>query len=145
MPDSQAYAELNKHWKSVCSALLGDEVGELSDYSKWLYEGNGPRSMGKTASGRDVVFADQKYPASAPKLSLDEVDFDKKYAPLDINEIKDIDSIFGAISDRVAYTGNIALGNSKFVDDSTTITECFYVYHSERVAFSKYVAYCSRG
>ncbi len=145
MPEPQVYDTLNKRWKSVCSALLGDEIGELSDYSEWLYWGNGPRNAGKTASGREIVFADQNYSVSAPKLSFDEVDFDKRYEPLGINEIKDIDSIFEAISDRVAYTGNIVLGNSRFVDNSTTITECFYVYHSERVAFSKYVAYSSRG
>ena len=143
---SVAYDELNKHWKSSCKVVLGDEVGELADYAEWLYEANGPREAAKSSlSGKEVIFADQKYPKEAPKISFDEVDLGKKYPPLSINDIKDIDSIISAVSERVLYAGNIVLGNSKFVEESTTITECFYAYHSERVAFSKYVAYTSRG
>lgn len=143
---SEAYDELNKRWKSTCRILLGDEAGGLSDYAEWLYEKNGPRMAAKSSvSGKEVIFADQKYSPAAPKISFDEADLDKKYPPLSINEIKDIDSIIQAVSDRIIYSGNMILGNSKFVEKSTTITECFYVYHCERVAFSKYFAYTSRG
>ena len=146
MLNSPAYAELNKRWKDTCRILLGGEVGELSDYAKWLYEGNGPRMVQKSEiSGKEVVFVNPKYSKAARWVSFDEVDLEKRYPPLSINEIKDIDSLLQAVSDRVVYAGGIVLGNSKFVEESSIITDCFYVLHTERVAFSKYVAYSTRG
>ena len=143
---SGAYEPLNKQWKSLTKILLGDEIGELSDYAKWLYELNGPRLVKKSGiSGKETVYSSAVYAKNSRWASFDEVDLDKKYPPLSINEIKDIDSICGAISERAVYAGNMVLGNSAYVDSSTTITDCFYVLHSERVAFSKYVAYCTRG
>lgn len=137
-------AHLNKHWKSTCKILLGQEIGELSEYADWLYFGNGPRLTKKSStSGKDVVYSSDKYPKNAKWIAHDEIS--SKYEPLDINDIKDIDSIIEAVRERIAYSGNIILGNSKFVGDSTTITDCFYVKHSERVAFSKNIAYSSRG
>jgi hypothetical protein len=146
MPEPTAYNELNKRWKSTCRILLGGEVGELSEYSKWLYEGNGPRMVQKSGvSGKDVVFASSNYSKNAQWISFDEADLNKKYEPLSINGIKDVDSILQAVSDRVVYAGNIVLGNSKEVEQSTTVTESYYVLHCERTAFCKYIAYCTRG
>ncbi|MEM2138036.1 MAG: hypothetical protein QW568_03020 [Candidatus Anstonellaceae archaeon] len=143
---SDVYNELNKRFKSTCKILLGEEVGELSDYSKWLYEKNGPRLVQKSAlSGKEVVLSSDVYSKRASYISFDEAELDKKYPPLSINEIKDIDSIISSVSDRISYSGNIILGNSKFVEQSTTITEGFYIYHTERNAFSKYIAYSTRG
>jgi hypothetical protein len=143
---SGAYAPLNKQWKSLCKVLLGGEVGELSDYSAWLYEQNGPRTTHHSGiSGKPVVYAVPKYSPNSKWASFDEVDLDAKYPALSINEIKDIDSIFEAVSERAIYAGNMVLGNSQFVEDSTNITDCFYVLHTVRVAFSKYMAYSSRG
>jgi hypothetical protein len=143
---NEAYLELNKKWKGICKALLGDEIGELSEYEKWLYSGNGPRKVRKSSvSGKDVTFANQPYREGSKWMGLEEVDFEKKYAPLKINNIKDIDSLLQAVGERVYYTGNMVLGNSKFVEKSAAVTDCFYVYSSERVAFAKYVAYSTRG
>ncbi len=143
---TEAYLHLNRHWKSVCKLLLGGEVGELSQYSSWLYEENGPRLIKKSdISGKEVVYASKNYSGKSKWASFDEVDMDKKYPPLSINEIKDIDSLFEAVSERAVYAGNMVLGNSKFVEASTTITDCFYVLGSERTAYTKYAAYSTRG
>jgi hypothetical protein len=142
----EAYEPLNRQWKSVCKLLLGTEVGELSDYAKWLYDGNGPRLTKKSAiSGKDVVYAYSAYSKNSHFASFDEVDLDQKYPPLSLNDVKDIDSLIEAIAERAIYCGNMVLGNSQFVEGSTTITDSYYVLHSERVAFSKYVAYSTRG
>lgn len=142
--DLESY--LNKHWHSTCRILLGQEIGNLSEYSGWLYEGNGPRMTKKSAfSGKDVVYASDKYPINSIWISHDETELNHKFEPVGINDVKDIDSIIEAVKERVAYSGNIHLGNSKFVADSTTISDCYYVLHSERVAFSKNIAYSSRG
>ena len=141
-----AYAELDRRWKATCKILLGGEVGGLSDYAQWLYEGNGPRLVkASEVSGKDVVLSSSVYPENARYISYDEAETGKAYAPLSINEMKDIDSLLSAVSERMAYSGNIVLGNSRYVEQSSTITECFYALHCERVAFCKYIAYCTRG
>ncbi|MCX6778342.1 MAG: hypothetical protein NT157_05675, partial [Candidatus Micrarchaeota archaeon] len=81
------------------------------------------------------------YPANARCASLDEVDFSKKFEPLTINEVKDIDSILEALRERAYYTGNVQLGNSRFIEGSTDVIESFYIYDSTQIGFSKYVAY----
>ena len=137
---------LDRQWAATCRILLGQEIGELSEYKKWLYEGNGPRVTKKSSvSGKEVVYSSDKYPENSKWLRHDEADYNGKYEPLGINDVKDIDSILDAVRERIAYAGNIVLGNSKFVEDSTTISDCYYILHSERVAFSKNVAYSSRG
>ncbi len=137
---------INKHWRSTCRILLGQEIGELTEYSPWLYSGNGPRMTKKSyLSKKDVVYSSNKYQANSRWISHDEVELIKKSEPISINKVKDIDSILEAVSERIAYAGNIHLGNSKFIGESTTISDCYYVLHSERVAFSKNIAYSSRG
>ncbi len=141
----QLYSVLNRQWKSLSKSLLGDEMGELDDYKEWLYGRNGPRLVKSSVSGKDVVLAYSPFGGNSEFISLEEVDWNKSYIPLSINDIKDIDSIVEAIRNRAVYCGNIIFGNSGFVEESTNITDSQYVLHSERVAYSKYVAYSSRG
>ena len=30
------YEKINEAWKNACKSVLGDEIGELKDYEKWL-------------------------------------------------------------------------------------------------------------
>lgn len=92
-----------------------------------------------------MICASTNYARDFNFVGYDEIDFNRKTDSLGIDEVKDIDSILSILGERIAYTGNIILGNSSFIDQSTTITECHYVLHSERVAFSKNVAYSTRG
>ncbi len=109
---SEAYNELDKRWKSCCKILLSEEIGELNDYAAWLYEKNGPRLLHKSGiSGKEVVLSSDVYSKNAAYISFDEAQMDRKYPPLSINDVKDIDSLIGAISDRIVYTGNMVLGN----------------------------------
>lgn len=139
---NQVYNELNKAWKATCKVLLGDEIGELKDYEPWLAEFfNDPRVEGSAVSGKDVHLAIDDYCKDAKFISFDEVDFGKKFEPLSINEIKDIDSIIESLQERFYYTGNIIIGNSKFVERSTGVGDSFYVYNSAQIDESQYVAY----
>lgn len=141
---SQAYEALNRSWKSTCRVLLGDEVGELEDYEGWLSEHRVPMLRKKSSvSQKDVYCAITDYPEEARFVSLDEVDYDRKFQPLGINEIKDIDSIVEAIGERFQYCGNVVLGNSKNVDHSSDVQNSFYVLGSNFVYDSEYVAYSS--
>lgn len=139
---SPVYNELNRKWKATCRILLGGEVGELDDFADWLYDYCGPRATHESSlSGKPVVSYDGRYSANAKWLSLDEVDFSSRQPLLTINQIKDIDSILSAIGEKIAYAGNIHLGNSSNIEDSTTVMDAHFIYKSESVWAAKYVAY----
>ena len=136
------YEEFNKKWKTVSKLVLGEEVGELADFEKWLM-GTSRAALERksTISGKSVRFVLPYYSDSAKFASLDEVDLLKKFDPLDINEIKDLDSIIEAVKERVIYTGSVHLGECKFLSESTDIVSSSYVYKSAQVAYSKWIAY----
>jgi len=139
---SEAYSELNRRWNTLCRAIFGEEIGDMKDYGAWLEENTLPLFTRKSnASGKAVSFVLPYYPKDARFASLDEVDFNKKFGQLSINDVKDIDSVMRAVSERACYSGNIVLGNSKFVDGSADIIDSFYIYRSAQISFSKYVAY----
>ncbi|MFH1785290.1 MAG: hypothetical protein ABH842_02590 [Candidatus Micrarchaeota archaeon] len=142
--DLDIYNHLNKQWKSTYKILLGQEADELIEHKDWLCRGNGPRLLKKSSiSGKEIVYSSDKYSDNSKWIGHDEVG--GKFEPLNMNEIKDIDSIIEAVRERITYSGSVVLGNSKFVKGSTTISDCFYILDSERVAFSKNVAYSTRG
>ena len=139
--DSIAYAEVNRKWKATSCMLLAGEVGELSQYEKWLSELGSPRTLRLDSKGNEIVLSAPHYAAGARWLSFEDVDFSARFPPLSINELKDIDSVLSAVSGRIAYTGNIVLGSSQFVEGSTGIIDSFYIYKSERSAHCKHMAY----
>ncbi|MFH1286121.1 MAG: hypothetical protein ABIH99_06085, partial [Candidatus Micrarchaeota archaeon] len=142
--DSEVYSILNKNWKSTSRILFGEELGELKDYKNWLLEYTKALRTEKSAvSGNDVSLASTEYCKTAKFERLEEVNFGKKFEPLSLNEMKDIESIIEAVQERVYYTGSIVLGNSKFVEHGTNVSDSFYVYESADIDASEYVAYSS--
>jgi hypothetical protein len=138
----ETYEELNKQWKSTCKIVFGREVGELAKYRDWLANLNDKRFVRKSSiSGIETVFTSAEFPADARFTSMDELDFNKKFEPLSIDETKDVDSILEAVNERLYYCGNIILGNSRFVEKSSNVTDSFYVYDSVKVDASKNIAY----
>jgi hypothetical protein len=124
----QAYETLNKAWKSTCRTVLGDEIGELEDYGDWLKEHMDPFTVKKSCvSGSDVYSAVPYYCEEGKFISLEEVDFNKKFEPLNINEIKDIDSIAESLRERFTYCGNVVLENSRNVGKSSNIQNSFHI------------------
>ncbi|MFH1785291.1 MAG: hypothetical protein ABH842_02595 [Candidatus Micrarchaeota archaeon] len=154
-----SYNELNKEWKITSRLVFGGEIGELQDYRDWLIELNNPRfTKNSSISGKETIFSSSEYDDQSRFLALDEIPatqyFEplknhqifqnlngKPFNPLNINEIKDIDSIVEAIQERIYYCGNIVLGNSKFVEKSSNITNSFYVYDSVKISDCKNIAY----
>ncbi|MFH1447362.1 MAG: hypothetical protein ABIG39_00730, partial [Candidatus Micrarchaeota archaeon] len=141
--EKTVYDIMNKNWKSTCKILLGEEIGELSDFKEWLLEYTQvPRFEKSTFSGKDVSLTMKDYGDSARFASFDEVDFNKRFEPLSINEIKDIDSILEAVQERMYYTGNAILGHSNYVALSSNVIDSNFVYCSNAISDSKYMAYC---
>ncbi|MFA5105767.1 MAG: hypothetical protein WC506_02285 [Candidatus Micrarchaeia archaeon] len=143
---SETFNILDRQWKSTCRLVFGGEVGTLADYQKWLSQRADPIYYFDSAiTGKQVAFASNNYAKGSKRISLEEVDFGKKFEPVPINDMKDVESLFQAVSDRAYYAGNVILGNSKFIEKSTNISDSFYVYGSSRMGDSKYIAHSSMG
>ncbi|MFH0818226.1 MAG: hypothetical protein V1909_06375, partial [Candidatus Micrarchaeota archaeon] len=140
--DSAVYDKMNSVWKSTCKILFGEEVGELSEFREWLLEyAQVPRFEKSNLSGKEVSLTSKDYAQGARFASFDEVDFNKKFMPLSINEVKDIDSVLEAVEERLYYTGNIILGNSSNVALSSNVVDSHVVYCSNAISDCKYIAY----
>ncbi len=139
---TEPYDTLNSRWASTCKVIFGQEAGELSRYADYLQGRSRPPVKHKSnLSGHEVAFVPTGAEEKGPFQSLGEVDWKKTYAPLPINQLKDIDSILAAISERFVYTGDIVLGKSAHVQASSDIIDSHYVLESTQISFSKYVAY----
>ncbi|VVB65405.1 Uncharacterised protein [Candidatus Gugararchaeum adminiculabundum] len=135
-----------KIWTDTCRVVLGEELGPLGDYEKLLKRYVRQSAAGKSAlSGKDLAYCDN-CPGDAKFILADEAaDYAKmlKGKKLDINSIKDIDSLVRALEENFYYAGNIVLGNSSEVTNSTDIISSSNVHFSEDVIGSKNVAHCS--
>ncbi|MFA5105761.1 MAG: hypothetical protein WC506_02255 [Candidatus Micrarchaeia archaeon] len=139
--------QIGEAWDKTCKILLGGEVGPLAQFEGQLMRYVTPLSIEKSAlSGVDVAvpggvfckgakFISNSEAAGAPMVSQSK--------PLDINDLKDLDSIVGALEGRVFYSGNIVLGNSKNVGLSDRCINSSNVLSSSDIYDSEYVAYSS--
>ena len=138
--------DINHSWRSTCRILLGDEIGEIDEYKDYLIQ---YVSIGKNVksaiSGKDVIVPEGNSYGSTLFISNDE---GEQYAELigklnlNLNEIKDIDSITEAFREKVYYSGNVVLGNSKDVTLSNRISNSSTIYRSEGLSDSKNSGYC---
>lgn len=130
--EPKLYDHLNKAWKSTCRILLGEEMGELREYEGWLKEYLPEVGRRQShISGKETVLAMDDYCKDANFVSLDEMK--EKSVSLNINEIKDIDSILESISENWEYCGYRVLGNSKFVESSDLVMDSQYVADSTNI------------
>ncbi|MFA5077376.1 MAG: hypothetical protein WC488_03035 [Candidatus Micrarchaeia archaeon] len=137
------YDHINSEWKKTAKVILGTELGDLADYEKWLLSLKQPMLRKfSSVSGDGVAFASQDYAQVAKVMALGESPEQSKFKPLNLNEIKDIDSLVDACREQIFYSGNIVLGNSAFVEGSSSVSDSFYVYNSARIFSSKNIA-CS--
>lgn len=139
-------ASIENAWKKTCALLFGEEIGPISDYEDWLKGMIDTNQIKKSAiSGKDVAVAIREYAPGSRFIGFDEIDYGKRFEPLNINEIKDIDSLIESLSDRFQYCGNIILGNSMNVEKSTNISDCSYVHNVAQFRDSKFLAHCTVG
>jgi len=143
---SETLEILDKRWRNCCKVLFRQDIGPLSDYLPWLEGLIEPNTIRKSSvSGKEVAYAIKGYHPKSKWISFDEIDYGKNAKPLDINDIKDIDSLLAAVSERAYYAGNIILGNSGNLERSSSISDSFYMYNTSMLGDCKYCANCSRG
>ena len=139
---NEAFAYADRHFREACKVILGGEVGPLREYEGWLLSLKQPTGSAKSSvSGTPLTLVSPDFPQGARYLSMGEA-FAAKPAPLNINDLKDIDSLFSAARERFAYSGNLVFGNSQFVEASSDVSDSFYVYRSARISGCKAIA-CS--
>ena len=137
---------LDRRWRSACKIVFKEEIGPMADYVPWLRELIQPNIHRKSSvSGKDVAYTNREYEEGSKWISFDEIEFGRKFAPLTINEIKDIDSLASAVSERAYYAGNIILGNSGNIEKSTSINDSFFMHETAHLGDCKYLAYCTLG
>ncbi len=140
---SMARMRLEKAWGAACRVILGGEVGQLEDYADWLMDGMEPIYLRRSSlSGNEVAYAVPDYAADAKWASFEEIN-GRKFEPLSINDVKDIDSVIEAVRERMYYAGNVVLGNSSEVVQSSNVANSNFVLASNFISDSKNIAYSS--
>jgi len=137
--------DINSAWKSACKVLLGEEIGEIQQYAGYLQKYVEPLSEKTSAlSGKKVLVSSSDFCKGAKFICNEEREaYAKMLAQhkIGINDMKDIDSMLGALSESLYYCGNIVLGNSAFVQESNRCVNAYYCFRCDDVYDSKYVAY----
>jgi hypothetical protein len=64
----------------------------------------------------------EEYAKGSRFVSFDEVDFVKAYPALPLDSVDSLDALVSLFSSRLAYCGNVVLGNSSFVEKSANQT-----------------------
>ncbi len=132
--------DINKAFKQTCKILFKREIGELNEFEAYLRIYNEEVHKVKSASGTEVYYT-APYSQGARFLAYDTAFNRSMSKPLDINKIKDIDSLFETVQENVYYAGSKVLGNSHFVEESENVTDSSVVYRSSEILRCEYVAY----
>lgn len=134
--------DIEKSFQSTSKILFGTEIGALGEFEKYLLLMiDAPLEVKSTLSGNDVYLSQHGYCRDARFISLDEIGRLPVNTALSINEIKDIDSLFAAVKERLYYCGNNIIGNSMQVKKSDSCADAVFVLNSHQIISSKYVSY----
>ena len=137
---------IQRRWDAACKVLFKRELGDIGEYAKWLTHNNEPIIHRKSSvTGKDVAYAISAYGEGSKWIGFDEIDFGKSYPPLNLNEIKDIDSIAQAVRERIYYAGSVILGNSGEVEKSSNISDSFFMHETGKFGDCKYLAFSTLG
>ncbi|HIH30645.1 TPA: hypothetical protein HA243_04545 [Candidatus Micrarchaeota archaeon] len=138
-------ARLNEDFRQTCSIIFGREIGGLEEFAPYLSEMMmSDLSIKSSLSQKKVMLSSPFYREDATIVSQEELGR-LSFAPLNINDIKDIDSLFEAAQERAVYCGNKLFGKNMNVSESDNVVDSVHVHHSHDIYSSKYVAYCAIG
>ncbi|MEM2137459.1 MAG: hypothetical protein QW568_00025 [Candidatus Anstonellaceae archaeon] len=125
---------------STSQVLFGTRIGELGQFKEYLLEMvDQPLEAKSAISGKPIYLSRQHYAREAKFIDIAEAQ--AAAGKLNINQIKDIDSLLAAAAERFAYCGNKNLGISMNVEESDACNDSLDVLFSQNVMASKRVAY----
>jgi len=135
--------DLNEAFKATSKVIFNEEIGELRDFEPYFEEMMFPYQMKRSSvSGKPVMFSNSLYPEGGKFISQDEIGM-LKSPPLSVNEIKDIDSLFAAASERAVFCGNKLFGRNTGVSDVDNCVDSSSIFHGHTLYNVKYGAYVS--
>jgi hypothetical protein len=138
------YDLVNRAWQETTRIIFGENIGELQDYREYLKEGLIGKSVVSEFSGKELWVVSEEYCPAARFFEYGEEnkELEKIMAkPFDINKIKDIDSLIETVKERLIYSGNKVLGNSRNVISSDAVIDSTNIMNSSLLIGNKYVAY----
>lgn len=136
--------DFNEKFKTLSRVVLGGEVGELGEFDGFLKQYRHPLYLMRSSASGKETYCHAPYCKKARFISLGESGWEGGSAPLDINDIKDIDSLLGAAGEVFAYCGNKILGKSEGVSESDDCRDAINVFRSMQVYNSRDIAYCEK-
>ncbi|MFA6213951.1 MAG: hypothetical protein WC717_01605 [Candidatus Micrarchaeia archaeon] len=135
--------DIEQAFQATSKVLFGTEIGKLKEFEPYLQEMLLPYQMKKSCvSGKSVMVSNFFYPDGAKFVSQDEIS-QLKFQPININEIKDIDSLFAAASERAVFCGNKQFGRNTNVSEVDNCVDSFHIFHGHNIYNVKYGAYIS--
>ncbi|MBS3068830.1 hypothetical protein J4441_00500 [Candidatus Micrarchaeota archaeon] len=136
---SELDATMQKAWDSACKVLFGEQLGSLGDYSGWIGTYMPKKAVRKShLSNRNIAVAMDEYAKAARFAAGGEIAQNREYA-LSINQMKDIESVVQAISEKCEYAADRRLGNSGAVENSDIVLDSHFVGNSANIEESQYV------
>lgn len=135
--------DVEQAFQATAKVIFGEEIGSLRDFAPYLEEMMFPYQMKRSSvSGKPVMVSNHFYPEEGRFISQDEIPL-VKFPPLDINEIKDIDSLFAAASERAVFCGNKLFGRNTDVADVDNCADSSSIFHGHSLYNVKCGAYVS--
>jgi len=136
--------DVNEAFKKASKFILGQEIGEMKEYEGFLKEAALGRFANSSFSKERVFVTSERYCDGARFFDYgkDQKKLAKEIAkPININRIKDIDSLFEAAGEKCFYAGGKVLGKSSNVVDSDNVIDSEHVLNSSVVMYCRYIAY----
>ncbi len=139
MEKSPLYATMDKNWRAACRVLLKTEVGALSDFEPFLsHYANSLKASKSTLSGKEVYYSSPYRPEGKFLLLSEQAKLRK--AKVDIDDIKDMDSLSRASEEIAYYCGSKAFGNSQRNEVFDNIFDSSFIYRSHDIMKGEYIA-----
>ncbi|MCK4319871.1 hypothetical protein KAW38_04855 [Candidatus Micrarchaeota archaeon] len=133
--------KLDSAFRSTCRTLFKQELGSLEEFKTYLTSTAEPITKRTSSiSGKDIYLYYSEYPKEGRFISYAELERLKK-PTLDINAIKDIDSLLDCIKDTFFYCGDKNLGRCIEVNASDGSMDAGFVFESNAIYDSQYAAY----
>ncbi|MFA6530669.1 MAG: hypothetical protein WCT31_02975 [Candidatus Micrarchaeia archaeon] len=135
--------DINGAFKTTSKLLFGQEIGELADFDAYLREGLVGKQGKSIYSNSPIMLTSEQYCKSARFFDYNkeasEYQAREMSKPLDVNNIKDINSLMEAVGERLVYSGNKVLGNSDSVFNSDNVSDGYQVHDSSLIIKGKFV------
>jgi len=136
--------DLNRAFKYASKFIFDSEIGDMHDYETYLKEAVVGKFVESIFSGDRLFVTSDQYSSTCKFFNYEKENEKANQLlsrPISINEIKDMDSLLNAVSEKFLYSGAKVLGNSLNVTNSDNIMNCSCVENSSMLVNCRYIAY----